>query len=147
MNQIEQKILADGTLSVKIKGAIGEDFDGAPIRREATGARILMHLGEVHSLSSLGVFALTRLIDSLKPREIVFLHVSSAIARQLTILPGLFDAVRVESARLPFICPACGEETVTSIPFSPGADLAHAPTCACGARMELDGLAEQYLPS
>lgn len=146
-SQIEQKQTPDGNLTVKVKGAIDERFDGKSILAAATGKRVLMNLADVRALTSTGVFALTRLVDALAPREVIFLHVSSAIARQLTILPGLFAAVRVESARLPFVCPSCGEEKEHSVPFQPGADVAHAPTCACGATMELDGIPEQFLPT
>lgn len=147
MIQIEHKSTTDGTLSVKLKGAIDESFDGRPIRAAARGDRVLINMAEVRAMTSTGVFAFTKFIDSIAPRQIVLLHVSAAMARQLTILPGLFAAVRVESARLPFVCPTCGDEKDHSVPFQPSAHLAHAPTCACGATMELDGIAEQYLPS
>ncbi len=149
MLTVEQKKHEDGTLSVTLRGKIDADFDGSAIVRAATGRRVAIALAEVDAISSLGVFALTRFIEALKgrDREIVFLHVSAVLARQLAILPGLFAAVQVESARLPFLCGRCGAEDTASIPFRAGADVTHAPRCSCGATMELDGIAEQYLPS
>jgi len=74
-------------------------------------------------------------------------HVSPAIASQLTMIPNLCGTrTTVESAKLPFTCPACGAEKTHSVPFRAGANVEHAPKCSCGAAMELDGLPEQYLP-
>jgi hypothetical protein len=74
--------------------------------------------------------------------------VSPAVACQIAMIPNLMpERVRVESAKLPFVCPACGAEKTHSVPFSTAQLLSHAPDCTCGARMELDGLPEQYLPT
>jgi hypothetical protein len=33
------------------------------------------------------------------------------------------------------------------VPFTVAALVEHTPDCSCGAKMELDGLPEQYLPA
>ena len=145
MVQIDKRKSADGTLHVTIAGKIDERFDGATVMHDAHG-RVVMHLGGVRSISSLGVRAFEIFVQSL-PGEVVLVHISPAIASQLTMIPNLCGArTTVESAKLPFNCPACGAEKTHSIPFRAGANVEHAPQCSCGAFMELDGLAEQYLP-
>jgi anti-anti-sigma regulatory factor len=145
MVQIDKRKSPDGTLHVTIAGKIDERFDAATVLHDANG-KVVMHLGGVRSISSLGVRAFEMFVQAL-PADVVLVHVSPAIASQLTMIPNLCGVrTTVESAKLPFTCPACGAEKSHSVPFAAGANLAHAPTCACGAVMELDGLAEQYLP-
>jgi hypothetical protein len=144
--QIDKKRLSDGSLHVTIAGKIDERFDPSGVLHDAHG-KVVVHLGGVRSISSLGVRAFEHFVHAL-PDEVVLIHVSPAIASQLTMIPNLVGArTRVESAKLPFACPACGAEKSHSVPFAAGASVEHAPTCSCGARMELDGLPEQYLPA
>jgi anti-anti-sigma regulatory factor len=144
--QIDKKRSADGTLHVTIAGKIDERFDGASVIDDAKG-KVVMHLAGVRSISSLGVRAFEQFVQAL-PEDVVMVHISPAIASQLTMIPNLVGArTFVESAKLPFTCPACGSEKSHSVPFRAGANVEHAPKCACGAAMELDGLPEQYLPA
>ena len=144
--QIDKKRLSDGSLHVTIAGKIDEKFDPSSVLHDAKG-KVVVHLAGVRSISSLGVRAFEHFVHAL-PDEVVLIHVSPAIASQLTMIPNLVGArTRVESAKLPFACPACGAEKSHSVPFAPGASVEHAPTCSCGTRMELDGLPEQYLPA
>ena len=146
MIQIDKKRSPDGTLHVTIVGKIDERFDGASVIHDAQG-KVVMHLGGVRSISSLGVRAFEHFVHAL-PEGVVLVHVSPAIASQLTMIPNLVGtATTVESAKLPFTCPACGAEKSHSVPFRARANVEHAPKCACGALMELDGLPEQYLPA
>ena len=145
MVQIDKRKSPDGTLHVTIAGKIDERFDAASVLHDAHG-KVVMHLGGVRSISSLGVRAFEHFVHAL-PADVVLVHVSPAIASQLTMIPNLCGArTTIESAKLPFTCPACGAEKTHSVPFRAGANIEHAPKCSCGAAMELDGLAEQYLP-
>ena len=100
-----QTQIADGSLHVTIAGKIDEKFDGAPCSTAPT-ARSVMHLGGVRSISSLGVRAFEMFVQR-APAEVVLVHVSPAIASQLTMIPNLRrQRTTVESAKLPFICPA-----------------------------------------
>jgi anti-anti-sigma regulatory factor len=144
MVQIEKRKSTDGTLHVTIAGKIDERFDGTSVVHDATG-KVVVHLAGVRSISSLGVRAFEFFVQALP--EAVLVHVSPAIAQQLAMIPNLCGPhAIIESAKLPFTCPACGAEKAHSVPFRAGASVEHAPRCACGAAMELDGLAEQYLP-
>ncbi len=145
MVQIDKRKSPDGTLHVTIAGKIDERFDAATVLTDAHG-KVVMHLGGVRSISSLGVRAFEMFVHAL-PSDVVLVHVSPAIASQLTMIPNLCGArTTVEPAKLPSTCPACGAEKTHSVPFRAGANVEHAPKCACGAQMELDGLPEQYLP-
>jgi anti-anti-sigma regulatory factor len=145
MVQIDKRKSPDGTLHVTIAGKIDERFEAESVLADAHG-RVVMHLAGVRSISSLGVRAFEMFVQSL-PSDVVLVHVSPAIASQLTMIPNLCGArTTVESAKLPFTCPACGAEKSHSVPFRAGANVEHAPKCACGVFMELDGLPEQYLP-
>ncbi|MCU1277128.1 MAG: hypothetical protein JWM53_674, partial [bacterium] len=109
MVQIEQRKSADGTLHVTIVGKIDERFDGGVVLHDARG-KVVMHLGGVRSISSLGVRAFEMFVQAL-PADVVLVHVSPAIASQLTMIPNLCGLrTTVESAKLPFNCPACGSE-------------------------------------
>lgn len=147
MVQFDKKKLNDGSLHVTISGKIDEKFDGAPILESVQGLKVVIHLGGIRSISSLGVRAFESFVGALEEREVVLIHVSPAIASQLTMIPNLCATAKVESAKLPFSCPACGAEKQHSIPWRPNANVEHAPKCQCGATMELDGLPEQYLPT
>jgi anti-anti-sigma regulatory factor len=143
---IEKRQGSDGTLHVTIAGKIDERFDADAVIAEAH-AKVVMHLGGVRSISSLGVRAFEHFVHALK-HEVVLIHVSPAVASQIAMIPNLMPPnAHVESAKLPFVCPSCGAEKVHSVPFSAAQLGDHAPACTCGAKMELDGLAEQYLPS
>jgi anti-anti-sigma regulatory factor len=145
MAHIEKRLLTDGSMHVTIAGKIDERFDGESVIHDAKG-KVVLHLGGVRSISSLGVRAFEHLVHGL--REVVLIHISPAIASQLTMIPNLVgDNTKIESAKLPFTCPACGAEKTHSVPFRARANVEHAPKCACGAVMELDGLPEQYLPA
>jgi anti-anti-sigma regulatory factor len=145
MVQIDKRKSPDGTLHVTIAGKIDERFDAESVLHDAHG-KVVMHLGGVRSISSLGVRAFEMFVHAL-PADVVLVHVSPAIASQLTMIPNLCGPrTTVESAKLPFTCPACGAEKTHSVPFHAGANVEHAPKCSCGSPMELDGLAEQYLP-
>jgi anti-anti-sigma regulatory factor len=146
MVQFEKKKLNDGSLHVTLTGKIDEKFDGSPVIEAANG-KVVMHLGGIRSISSLGVRAFETFVQSLSEREVVMIHVSPAIASQMTMIPNLCQNAKVESAKLPFTCAACGEEKSHSVPWRQNACVEHAPKCTCGATMELDGLPEQYLPS
>jgi anti-anti-sigma regulatory factor len=145
MVNIEKRQSSDGTLHVTVAGKIDERFDASSVVSSAQG-KVVIHLGGVRSISSLGVRAFEHFVHAL-PSEVVLVHVSPAIASQLTMIPNLVgEHTKVESAKLPFVCPSCGAEKPHSVPFRPGAAVANAPRCTCGAIMELDGLPEQYLP-
>ena len=145
MALIEKRKSADGTLHVTIAGKIDERFDGAVVRADAHG-KVVMHLGGVRAISALGVRAFEIFVQAL-PADVVLVHVSPAIASQLTMIPNLCGTrTTVESAKLPFVCPACGAEKTHSVPFLARANVEHAPKCSCGSLMELDGLPEHYLP-
>src|SRR6185503_5093300 len=140
MVQFEKKKLNDGSLHVTLSGKIDEKFDPSPVLEAATGGKVVMHLGGIRAISSLGVRAFESLVDALSSREVVLIHVSPAIANQMTMIPNLLEKAKVESAKLPFTCPACGAEKYHSIPWRAGASVDHAPKCTCGATMDLDGL-------
>ena len=149
MVQFDKKKLNDGSLHVTLIGKIDEKFDGATVVEAASrsNGKVVMHLGGIRSISSLGVRAFEMFVESLSGHEVVLIHVAPAIASQMTMIPTLCAGAKVESARLPFVCPACGAEKSHSIPWRVSAAIENAPKCSCGAVMELDGLPEQYLPA
>jgi anti-anti-sigma regulatory factor len=149
MVQFEKKKLNDGSLHVTLVGKIDEKFDGAPVLHEASisAGKVVMHLGGIRSISSLGVRAFEEFVGQLQSHEVVLIHVSPAIANQMAMIPNLCAGAKVESAKLPFVCPGCGSEKSHSVPWRNGASVEHAPRCTCGSTMELDGLADQYLPA
>jgi anti-anti-sigma regulatory factor len=147
MVSFQKKKLGDGSLHVAITGKIDERFDGATVVDEPQAVPVVMDLAGIRSISSLGVRAFENFVQALAGRQVVLIDVSPAIASQIAMIPNLVGDARVESARLPFVCPKCGTERSHSVPFRFGASVEHAPRCDCGARMELDGIAEQYLPA
>ncbi len=148
MVQFEKKRLQDGTLHITMTGKIDGHFDGAVVLTDVSSAkRVVLHLAGIRSMSSLGVRQFEDFILKLKGHEVVFIHVPPAVATQLVMIPGFCSGVRVESAKLPFVCVACGAETSHSVPWRPGIASDVAPKCSCGATMELDGNVQQFLPS
>ena len=140
--------LPDGTLHVTIAGRIDERFDARDgAFRGAHAPRWSCHLGGA-AINLVARRARLRGTSCMRCRPTsCSLHVSPAIASQLTMIPNLCGTrTTVESAKLPFTCPACGAEKTHSVPFRAGANVEHAPKCSCGSAMELDGLPEQYLP-
>jgi hypothetical protein len=149
MVQFDKKKLNDGSLHVTLIGKIDEKFDGSTVIEAAgrNGGKVVMHLGGIRSISSLGVRAFEMFVEALAGHEVVLIHVAPAIASQMTMIPNLCQGAKVESAKLPFVCPSCGAEKSHSIPWRANASIENAPNCSCGAVMELDGLPEQYLPA
>jgi hypothetical protein len=134
----------NGETHWKIEGRVDDSFEGGPVG--AGDRKLVINLGAVIGISSGGVRALERVLIAQRPRAVVLIHVSPAIAVQLNLLPALGALARVESARLPFICVACDAEKSQSVPWRSDAHERYAPTCNCGQTMQLDGLAEHYLP-
>jgi anti-anti-sigma regulatory factor len=145
MVTLEKKQLGDGSLHVTIVGKIDEKFDG--LQHVDAPGKVVVHLGGVRSISSLGVRAFESFVANLGDHEVELIHVSPAIASQITMIPNLCQNAKVLSAKLPFTCPSCGSEKSHSVPWQPRAYVDHAPKCECGALMDLDGIPEQYLPS
>lgn len=142
---IETKQTEDGRFHIEMRGKINERFDGNDVVHAAQGRRVVIHLGGVRQVSSVGIREFERFVEQLA--SVTLVDVSPAIASQLVLLPTLASRVTVETVQLPFACRACGSEKNAPVPFAMGAATSSAPTCTCGHRMELDGMAEQYLPS
>jgi hypothetical protein len=143
---METKQLPDGRLLLEMRGKIDEGFDGRKVATATRGKPVVLHLGGVRHVSSIGIREFESFIELVTQATLI--EVSPAIASHLVLLPTLAARVKVESAQLPFSCRSCGAEQTAVVPFVAGAHETHAPTCAsCGQRMQLDGLAEQYLPS
>jgi len=147
MVTVDKKQLGDGSLHVTIAGKIDEKFDASPVVEAHAPGKVVIHLAGVRSISSLGVRAFETFVGRLSDHEVELIHVSPAIASQIAMIPNLIQKAKVLSAKLPFTCPACGNETTYLVPYQANAFVDHAPKCECGAQMELDGLPEQYLPS
>ena len=147
MVTVDKRQLGDGSLHVTITGKIDEKFDALPFLDGSGPGKVVLHLAGVRSISSLGVRAFEDFVQRLADHEVELIHVSPAIASQITMIPNLCQSAKVISAKLPFTCPVCGAEKNHSVPWQPNASVDHAPKCDCGAQMELDGLAEHYLPS
>jgi hypothetical protein len=145
---IKTEIRREGdSVTAALVGKIDEHFDGKDILATLDGVRrVSLRLEGVRSISSLGVRALEAFMASLGAREVILEEISAAVANQVTMIPNLLGSARVESARLPFVCPSCGTERLHSIPYESGAALRHAPACSCGGKMEFDGFSEEYLP-
>ncbi len=137
----------DGSVHAAVVGKIDEHFDGRDILEAAAASnRVTLKLDGVRSITSLGVRALESFMRALSGREIVMEEISAAMANQFTMIPNLLGDARVQTAKLPFVCPSCGNEKLHSIPYQSGAAASHAPTCDCGTKMEFDGYSEEYLP-
>jgi anti-anti-sigma regulatory factor len=137
-----------GGLELRLSGKIDEKFDIAPVVSAARPAkRVAVRLSGLRAISSLGMRTFEGLVGALRDgRELSLVEVSPALATQLTLIPNLCAGARVESAWLPFACPSCGAEVSAAVPWKSTGHIEAAPTCECGAKMELDGLPEQYLP-
>jgi anti-anti-sigma regulatory factor len=142
---IETTRLTDGTLRIEMRGKINEQFDPGKLVDQARGARVVIDVSGVRHVSSIGIREFERFLEKLP--DVTLVEVAPAIATQLVLLPTLAARARVESAQLPFACDHCGAERTHTVPFAKGAATANAPTCNCGHKMALDGIAEQYLPA
>ena len=141
----ETRTLDDGRPVLAIKGKINEGFTAAPLVA-AIGPRLpVLDLAEVRHISSIGIREFELFLEALG--DVTLVNVSPAVAAHLVLMPSLGARVKVESAHLPFTCTSCGTETTATVPFAFGGASANAPTCTCGKKMVLDGLAEQLLPS
>jgi hypothetical protein len=139
---------AGGAVHASIVGKIDEHFDGKDILQASkTAASVVLRLDGVRSISSLGVRALETFMRQLAGKTVYLDDISAAMANQFSMIPNLLGAAKVRSAKLPFVCPACGTELLHSIPYQAGAGTSHAPACpGCKAKMEFDGFSEEYLP-
>ncbi len=137
----------DGSIYATVVGKVDEHFDGKDILAAADNAKkVMLKMDGVRSISSLGVRALEAFMTALGDREVILDEISAAMANQVTMIPNLLGSAKVNSARLPFVCPSCGTEGAYQVPYVAGAGTTHAPKCECGAKMEFDGFSEEYLP-
>jgi hypothetical protein len=144
----EIRKLPDGGSRAALSGKIDEHFDGRTLM-DAIGParRVVLELSGVRAVTSLGIREFEKLLRGLDGRELTLDQVSAALATQLMLIPTLLGAHCVTSARLPFVCPSCAQETTHVVPYEAGAAALHPPSCPeCGDQMELDGMAEEYLP-
>jgi anti-anti-sigma regulatory factor len=148
MVKTEIQKLPDGSVRAVIVGKIDEHFDGRDILAAANGnSKVVLKMDGVRSISSLGVRALESFMRGLGSRAVELEEISAAMANQVTMIPNLLGSATVRSAKLPFVCPACGTELMHSIPYESGASTTHAPMCtSCNRKMEFDGFSEEYLP-
>lgn len=146
--KIEIQKQPDGTLRGKVVGKIDEHFDARDLLQGARESNVVvLQLDGVRSISSLGVRALEAFLRELGTRKVVLEEISPALANQFSMIPNLIGSAEVRSAKLPFVCSACGTEQLHVIPYQAGASTSHAPKCgSCGGQMEFDGFAEEYLP-
>jgi|GEM_PF-4168919 len=140
---------ANGICEIYLSGKIDEKLDVAAIASQAGQAtKVRLSLAQVRSISSMGLRSVESLVEALgRGRDLVLSDISPALATQMAVIPNLCGGVAVEAARLPFVCPACSAEASHMVPWKANALATLSPKCTCGAVMELDGLAEQYLPS
>ena len=147
MIHVEKHVMRDGSLHVLMSGVIDDQFDGAQLFDAKDAKRIVLHLGGIRSISSVGVRNLDNFVGSFAPRDVSLIHISAAVAAQVVMIPGLCGAAKIESVKLPFNCRGCGSELVHSVPWRPEAHRENPPKCKCGMLMDLDVVPEQYLPS
>jgi len=148
MIHVEKHTMRDGSLHVLMSGDIDDDFDGSHVLMSANeGKRVVLHLGGIRTITSVGVRNLDNFVAAFAPREVSLIHISPAVATQLIMIPNLCSNARIESAKLPFHCPSCNAEAQHSVPWRHGANVDNAPKCSCGMLMQLDGVPDQYLPS
>jgi hypothetical protein len=148
MIHVEKHTMRDGSLHVLMSGDIDDDFDGSHVLMSANdGKRVVLHLGGIRSITSVGVRNLDDFVAAFAPREVALIHISPAVAVQIIMIANLCGNARIESAKLPFHCPSCNAESQHSVPWRAGAHLDNAPKCSCGMSMQLDGVPDQYLPS
>jgi predicted RNA-binding Zn-ribbon protein involved in translation (DUF1610 family) len=148
MIKIELGPSEDGGVRATLVGKIDEKFDGQSILEKLRpGQPVHLKLDGVRGISSLGVRALEQFMQKLGDRQVLLEEISAAMANQVTMIPNLLGRAVVQTAKLPFICPSCGNEETRSVPYVANAASTHAPKCSsCGARMDFDGFSEEYLP-
>ena len=140
----------DGRTQLLLRGKLDESFDPAALLSSAGPGPLVLHMGGVRHVTSVGIREFERFLDQVRAGRgvVTLVEVSAAIASHIVLLPSLSAVVDVESALLPYSCSGCGDERLVVVPFVTGGAAASTPTCErCGRRMFLDGLAEQYLPS
>jgi len=151
MIQHQTATRGDGSIEVSLKGKIDERFEyGDLVEATRSAPKVVVHLGGVRAISSLGVRSfegmMSGLMGAVAARTVELVHVPPALATQLAMIPNLCQGAVVRTAELPFVCPSCGAEATHEVPWKANAHVDHAPACECGGTMELDGLPEQYLP-
>ena len=146
MIHVEKHVMRDGSLHVLMSGVIDDQFDGTQLFDSKEAKKIVLHLGGIRSISSVGVRNLDNFVGSFAPREVSLIHISAAVAAQVIMIPGLCGAAKIESVKLPFTCRSCGGELLHSVPWR-AFSREQSPKCKCGMVMDLDVVPEQYLPS
>src|SRR5262245_7823116 len=122
MIHVEHHLLRDGSIHLGLAGEIDDEFDGEMVQKLVQEAKsVVLHLGLVRNISSVGVRHLDNLVNGFAPRPVSMIHISPAIAAQLIMIPGLCGNASVETAKLPFRCASCGAESMHSVPWKQGA--------------------------
>jgi anti-anti-sigma regulatory factor len=135
-----------------IKGAIDESADLTRLLERAAGRRLVLDLGGVTFINSLGVRDWIRMQAGAQRAGIAveLRRVVEPLIHQLNMIIATRGAARVTSFFAPYACDGCGREDsllIDAVAHAQGLAQLEPPamTCAeCGARMAFNDFPERY---
>ena len=136
-----------------IAGVIDETTDLAAYGRKLRADAVVIDLGGVTLINSVGVREWVMLLDELteRGRQITLRNVSVPMVRQMTMVLKAKGSALVESFFAPYLCPKCGDESPLLIVVADhSAALAAGeppalPCARCGTTSEFDEFPPRYL--
>lgn len=138
---------------LSIAGVIDETTDLSSYGRQVRGNAVVIDLGGVTMINSVGVREWVLLLDELTARgaKITLRNVTVPMVRQMTMVLKAKGDASVESFFAPYLCPKCGDERALLIVVADHAEALAAgeppalPCTKCGATSEFDEFPPRYL--
>jgi hypothetical protein len=141
---------ANGQLA--LSGSIDETAGLNDLLAQATGGRLVLDLGGITFINSLGVRDWIRMQAKATEQklQVELRRVAEVIVHQLNMIIATRGTARVTSFYAPYACDACGREEsllVDAVANGPQLEQLQAPpqTCPeCGAQMAFNDFPERY---
>lgn len=140
----------DGVQEAHARGSLSDRTDYSAVLRSAADGPLVLDLGEVRRISSVGVREWLHFVQALAatPHAHVVVRLAPSLVRQMNMIAGFSGALEVRSVCLPYYCDACGHEQTSVLVLSERGQnpIEATQVCAsCGGRAEFDDLPGSYL--
>jgi hypothetical protein len=138
----------DGQHAV-LKGEIDEFAELPRLAAALTGPELVLDLGLVERINSVGIGMWTKMLEALGARPLTLRRCPPVMVEQLNLVRKFRGNARVASVLLPFACPKCRTMQLPELDlaqYRPDDPLPEGPKCStCGGPTEFDDLVNRYL--
>ncbi len=140
-----------GEIVLKLSGCVDERADLQALQAVEAGATLVLDLGDIARINSVGVREWIRAMKTIPSNvQVWWDNVSTPMVAQLNMIANFHGHSRIRSFYAPYYCNACDLEQrfllTMEKDLADGKAVAPAHECTkCGATLEFDDIEEDYL--